>query len=160
MHAETLPEHRWLQKLLGEWTYEHEPSGAPGEPEEKWTGSESVRSLGDVWVLAEGRVEMPGHGPGTTLITLGYDPDKQRFVGTFIGSMMTYLWVYEGELNAEGNKLTLRAEGPDCQTGEKIIQYRDVIEFLSDDHRTLSSYALGDDGQWTRFMTVHYRRRK
>ena len=29
----------------------------------------------------------------------------------------------------------------------KMAQYRDVIEFKSDDHRVMTSHALGDDGQ-------------
>ena len=55
---------------------------------------------------------MPGGGPATTLMTLGYDPEKKRFVGTWIGSMMTHLWIYDGALDAAGKVLTLDAEGP------------------------------------------------
>lgn len=39
-------------------------------------------------------------------------------------------------------------------------KYRDVIELVSDDHRTLTSHVLGDDGTWRKFMTAHYRRTK
>jgi hypothetical protein len=31
---------------------------------------------------------------------------------------------------------------------------------VSDDHRELSSQVLGEDGQWQRFMTAHYRRQR
>ena len=44
---------------------------------------------------------------GTTLMTLGYDPRKKRFVGTFVGSMMTNLWIYDGELDKDERVLTL-----------------------------------------------------
>jgi len=33
--------------------------------------------------------EMPDGGTGKTVMTLGYDPQNNRYVGTFIGSMMT-----------------------------------------------------------------------
>ncbi len=152
--AEPQKEHEWLHKLVGEWTYE---SGAESE---KYEGSESVRSLGGLWVLVEGRVEMPGWPPATTLMTLGYDPQKKRYVGTWIGSMMTHLWVYDGELDAAGKVLTLNSEGPSFDGSGKMAKYRDVIELESDDHRVLTSHALGEDGKWRQFMTAHYRRQK
>jgi hypothetical protein len=72
--------------------------------------------------------------------------------------MMTYLWVYDGSLDASGKVLTLYAEGPDFAAEGKMAKYRDVIEFKSDDHRTLTSHMLGDDGQWHEFIQAHHRR--
>ena len=100
MKTEPQKEHQWLQKLVGEWTYEGEATMEPGEPPAKMTGTESVRSLGGLWILAEVQGEMPGGGVATTMMTLGYDPQKRRYVGTWIDSMMTRLWVYEGALDA------------------------------------------------------------
>jgi hypothetical protein len=130
----------------------------PDQPPAKFTGSETVRSIGGVWVAGEGRGEMPGGGVGIMIMTLGYDPAKKRFVGTFIGSMMTNLWIYDGVL--EGNVLTLDSDGPSFVGDGKIVKYQDIIELISDDHRTLSSQTLGPDGKWNRFMTAHYRRKK
>jgi hypothetical protein len=91
-------------------------------------------------------------------MTLGYDPDKKRFVGTWVGSMMSFLWVYDGSLDPAGRTLTLNAEGPDFSTPGKTAKYQDIIEFVSDDHRVLRSQTLGDDGTWHPFMEAHYRR--
>jgi hypothetical protein len=132
----------------------------PGRPPSRSTGSESVRSLGGLWVVAQGQGEMPGGGPATMVMTLGFDPSSQRYVGTWIGSMMTHLWVYDGSLDPAGKVLTLNTEGPSMTAEGKMGKYRDVIEFQSDDHRVLTSYALDDDGQWREFMTAHYRRKK
>jgi hypothetical protein len=156
-------EHKWLEKFLGEWTSEAEMSTEPGKPAEKCRGTESVRSLGGLWIVAEGRGEMPGGGQATMILTLGYDPERKRFVGTWIGSMMTHLWVYDGGLDASERVLTLEAEGPSmAESGSqsKSATYRDIIEFKSDDHRVLTSNMLGDDGTWRQFMTAHYRRKK
>ena len=100
MKAEITPQHRWLQKLVGERTHECDMPAGPDTPAQKMKGSESVRSLDGAWVLCEGKGSMPDGNPATMLMTLGYDPKKQRFVGTWIGSMMTHLWIYDGELNA------------------------------------------------------------
>lgn len=151
-------EHRWLQKLVGEWTYETEVVMGPDQPAEKATGTESVRSLGEFWIMAEGQGEMPGCGFATTMITLGYDLQKQQYVGTWIASIMDYLWLYEGELDAAKQVLNLNSEGPDMIVEGKTAQYRDVIEFKSEDYRTMASYVLGNNGQWQQFMTTHYRR--
>lgn len=158
MNPEPQAEHKWLQQLVGEWTYEHECATEPGGPPAKFTGTDSVRTLGGLWAVCEGRSTMPDGGPALTIMTLGYDPTKKRFVGTFIGSMMTYLWVYDGALDPTGKKLVLDAEGPSFTDPAKMCKYQDTIEFKSPDHRTLSSQYLGDDGQWNQFMEAHYRR--
>jgi hypothetical protein len=160
MKAEPQKEHAWLQKFVGEWTFEGECVMGPGQAPMKSTGTESVRSLGGLWVMGEGRGEMPGGGPTTSIITLGYDPHKQRFVGTFVASMMTYLWIYDGALDAAGKVLTLDAEGPSFSGDGQMAKYQDIIELRSDDHRVLRSQMLGDDGQWYGFMTAHYRRKR
>ena len=156
MQAQPQKEHQWLQQLVGEWTFEGEAIG-PDQQAMRQTGTERVRSLGDLWIVIEGEGDMPGGGPATWMMTLGYDPEKQRYVGTWIGSMMTHLWLYEGQLDEAGKALPLEAEGPGMTPGS-TARYCDVIELVSDDHRTLTSYALGDDGEWHRFMRVDYRR--
>ena len=163
MKPEPQKEHHWLDRLVGEWTWESEMPMAPGEAPTKHTGRETVRSLGGVWVLCEGQsgsAETPEEA-GTSIMTLGYDPAKKRFVGTFISSMMTYLWVYDGgELDPSGKALTLYAEGPSFTEEGKMAKYKDVITLESDDHRVLTSNFQDGDGNWHDFMTAHYRRTK
>lgn len=159
MNIELQNEHHWLQKLVGEWTYETEASMGADQPPEKSTGTENVRSLGGLWILAEGQGEMPGCGAVTTIMTIGFNPQMQRFVGTWVGSMMSYLWVYDGELDASETTLMLYSEGPSMSGEDKMAKYKDVIEFKGDDHRVMTSHALADDGQWHQFMTVNYRRK-
>ncbi|MBC8114992.1 MAG: DUF1579 domain-containing protein, partial [Candidatus Saccharimonas sp.] len=151
-------EHQWLQKLVGEWTVEGECSMGPDQPPSKMTGREVVRSLGGLWTVGEG--EMSDGGTCDSIMTLGYDPQSKRFVGTFIASMMTHLWPYNGSLDAAGKVLTLDSEGPSPAADGTMAKYQDIIEFVSDDHRLLSSQFLGDDGQWHPFMQAHYRRTK
>src|SRR5688500_2687859 len=106
MQAEAQAEHRWLEQLLGDWTYEEEAVMSPGEAPHRSSGRESVRSLGGLWILAEREGKMPDGDEARTLMTVGFDAQKGRFVGTFIGSMMTMLWVYEGGLDEAGKVLT------------------------------------------------------
>ena len=85
---------------------------------------------------------------------------KKKFVGTFIGWIMTNLWVYEGELDAAGKVLTLDADGPSVADQTKTAKYKDAIEIVSPDHRILTSQFQSEDGQWHQFMIAHYRRKK
>jgi hypothetical protein len=158
MFAEPQKEHEWLQRLVGEWAYETEATMEPGKPPTKFKGTESVRSIGGLWVVCEGRGEMPGGGTALTIMTLGYDPARKRFVGTFLGSMMTHLWIYDGALDDAGKVLTLDTEGPTFSPDGKMSKYKDAIELVSDDHRMLTSQTPGEDGKWHQFMTAHYRR--
>jgi hypothetical protein len=158
MMAEPQKEHDWLQRLVGEWTYEFEAVG-PGQPPEEGKGTERVRSIGGLWIVGEAQGEMGG-ATATALTTLGYDPARKRYVGTWVGSMMTHLWVYEGELDAAERTLTLNTEGPSMAGDGKMVRYKDVMELRSDDHRVLTSHVLGDDGNWQQFMAMSFRRKK
>jgi Protein of unknown function (DUF1579) len=155
MHAKPQKEHQWLDRFIGEWISECECSMGPDQPPSKTKGTEVVRSLGGLWIVAEGESEMPDGGTGKTIISLGFDPQNNHYVGTFVGSMMTHLWLYNGSLDAEEKVLTLDTEGPNFSQSA-IAKYQDIIEFISDDHRIMTSQILGDDGKWLQFMTAHY----
>ena len=145
-------EHEWLQKLVGQWSFE-----MPGkEPGSKHVGTEAIRSIGDLWIQAEGHGRMPDGQPTVTMLTLGYDPDKSKFVGTWLGSMMTYLWVYEGSL--DGNVLALDTTGPSFTKKGEMAKYREVIDIRTPDHRVFTSSFLDDGGKWRQLMTIDYRR--
>lgn len=159
MMNEPQQEHQWLQRLVGAWTFESDCSMGPGKPRETFTGTETVRSLGGLWILAEGEGAMPGGGTAHTMMTVGYDVVKGRYVGTWTGSMMAYLWVYDGTMDASGRVLVLEAEGPDFSKEGVMTRYRDEITIESDDLRRLTSRTLGEDGEWHEFVTVTYRRR-
>lgn len=160
MQAEPQKEHEWLQKLVGDWTFEGEAPAEPGQAPQTFTGTEHVRSVGGLWFVAEGQGEMPGGGAATTIMTLGYDPQKGRYLGTWIGSMMTHMWVYDGEVDRDGRKLTLDTEGPDMVTAGKLVRYRETMEFKTEDHRVFTSHQLGEDGKWKELMTANYWRKK
>jgi hypothetical protein len=160
MMAEPQSEHEWLHKLIGQWTYEAEMTMAPDQPTEKCKGVESVRAIGGLWVVGEGKGEMPGGGEATMIITLGFDPRTKRYVGTWIGSMMTHMWIYDGVMDAAGKELTLYSEGPDMAVENRMARYKDVITFQSDDHRVLTSHAMDEEGRWHPFMRADYRRRR
>jgi hypothetical protein len=158
MKTEPQDQHKWLHRMIGDWNCEGEAEMAPGQPPVTWKSTETVRSLGGVWVIGEGLGQTPDGGESKSVMTLGYDTAKQRFVGTFVANMMTNLWVYEGML--EGNVLTLDTEGPRMDDSGAIAKYQDIVEIQSDNERTLTSRMQGPDGDWTTVMSMRYTRRR
>ena len=157
MKADAEKEHLWLSKLVGDWGFEAECLMGPDQPPVKTTGTCTGRSLGGLWTLIEGEGDCPDGTTARSIITLGYDPQKKRFVGTFIASMMTHLWPYEGTL--QGNVLTLDSEGPSFSGNGTMAKYQDIVELVDGDHWILKSRMPGEDDKWVEFMTAHYRRK-
>jgi hypothetical protein len=157
MQPDKTAEHAWLGRLVGKWQCVSECLMGPDQPPTEGKGSEEVRSLGGLWTIGEGEMDTPGGEPMRSIMTLGYDPGRGRFVGTFIASCMTHLWVYDGELVEGGQALELHAQGP-AMTGAGMASYIDRIEFESDDTRVLSSRIRMEDGSWVTFMTARYTR--
>src|SRR5690606_19891634 len=87
-------EHDWLQKFVGEWESEVEIVMDPSQPPMLGKGTESTRMIGGAWIVAQGSSEMMGE-PFESVLTLGYDPRRQKYVGTWIDSMSGFLWIYE-----------------------------------------------------------------
>lgn len=156
MQVEVLEQHKWLQQFVGRWTYDMSCVMTPGQEPEVGQGAETLDMLGEIWLVSEG-----GSGQGEaawkSILTLGYDPQQQRFVGTFIASMMTHLWVYSGSLDASGRVLTLDTEGPNMTDGS-MTKYQDIHTLVGPDERTLTSRAMDAQGNWSEFMTAVYKR--
>ncbi len=150
-------EHEWLQRLVGEWTFEGEV-GEAGRPGERFEGVETIRSVGDIWITAEAHVGAPDGSEAVNILTLGFDPRKGRFVGGFVSTWMTHFWVYDGELDADGTALTLLSEGPSMDGGG-LTRFREVIGIVSADERTWTSWRESADGSWQEVMRSVYRRR-
>lgn len=153
MNVEPTAEHRWLEQMIGEWTSDSECWTGPDQPATKHSGSEVVRAFSGLWVVADGE----GDGWQSKAI-LGFDPNQQAFVGTFVASMMPYHWVYRGTLDASRRVLTLDAEGPSWTDGA-MTKYHDIHEIIGKDERALRSEYLDPNGKWVEFLQVRYRRK-
>jgi len=158
MGTKPVREHEWLQKLVGEWRSESEMSMGPDQPKQTSHGSETVTSLGGLWAFTEGRAQMPDGSRMDYKVALGYDVSFKEYRGCWFASASSHLWKYVGTLSEDGKKMTLNCDGPDMKVDGKTAPYRDVIEFIDDNHRTLTSYGQDESGQWQVFMKTHFHR--
>ncbi len=158
--AQPTEHHRVLDRLVGDWLFVTSTGMEgydPDDPEKRWI--EKVRSIGGLWVVAEGEGGMGnGGGRAIMIMTLGYDPRSGHYVGSWIGSMMNTFWTYKGWLENEGQTLVLEAEGPSMQDPSRTELYRDTIHFIDDDTRTFSGSVRQPDGRFHTFMTSEAKR--
>jgi hypothetical protein len=156
MKPEARREHRWLQRLVGEWRYEMEAVGPDGAPMRE-RGRASGRALGELWVQVDFQSEQ-GAEPMQSVLTLGFDAQKGRVVGMFVASVMETMWIYEGAIDEASDTVALHAEGPDFSKPGTTARYVDRIRFEGDDRWIMTSAGIGPDGSEQRFMTATYSR--
>ncbi len=153
-------EHQWLLQLVGDWDFEHECNMGPDQPPSHSTGSQTTRALGSLWTLGEMESPGPDGHPMRSLMTLGFDPARGKFVGSFVASCMTFQWLYEGALDVDHRVMTLDAEGPSFSGDGSMAKYQDIIEVIDQDTYLFSSQFQDGDGNWTKFMQGKYTRKK
>lgn len=150
-------EHEWLQKFVGDWDLDIEMLGAPDQPPMKSRGRDQSRMIGGFWLVSEGRNDA---FPYVCRLTLGFDPELKKYVGTWIDSMSSYLWHYVGSVDASGRILTLETEGPfPPMPGGALSKFREVTEFKTDDHRVYTSSRLAQNGEWIACIRINFHRR-
>lgn len=152
-------QHAWLQRLVGEWDTEVQCFMTPDGPPATHHGRECYRMIGGFWLHGEttGKDMEP---PFRSVLTLGFDPGKGKFIGTWVDSMTSALWVYEGGLDETGNVLTLETEGCCPFHPGRPTKFRDVLEIKDKDHKVYRGMMLGDDGKWNTGLVVTARRVK
>ena len=143
-------EHAFLKRFVGQWETISECIVGPGQPPMKCEGSIDSKMLGEFWVLNQTEGTM-AETTVTALQTLGYDPQKKKYIGTWVDSMVNHMWKSEGTV--DGSTLTLEAEGPNFMAAGKLAKFRDIYEFKSANEIALSSSILGEDGKWITFVT-------
>jgi hypothetical protein len=158
MGTQPIKEHEWLKNLLGEWRVESEMIMGPDQPPVTGTGSETCVSLGGLWSFGEGTATMPDGTSMDYKTAIGYDVSFKEYRGCWFGSVSSHLWKYSGKLSEDGRTLTLDCLGPDMVKDGETANYRDVIEIVDANHRTLTSYGEGENGEWQQFMKARYTR--
>ena len=150
-------QHAWLEQLAGEWDTEMETSEGSGQTK-KHKGTESARMIGGFWLQCQVKADMGGT-TFTGILTVGYDPAKKIYVGTWIDSMTSFMWRYEGTVDEAGKVLTLNTEGPSPMDPKKTCKFREVLAITDADHKTFTSH-FEHDGKWVEMMKATYTRKK
>ena len=89
---------------------------------------------------------------------LGYDVSFKEYRGFFIASMSSHLWKYDCELSADGKTMTMNCVGPNMFKDGETANYRDTIEIIDANHRTLTATGQDENGEWQVYMKTRYTR--
>lgn len=152
-------EHEWLHQLAGQWEADLEVWSEPGKPPMKLKSTENTRRIGRLWIVSESAVTAPGT-PFARALTLGYDPQTKKYVGTWVDTNSTHIGKYEGLMDAAGKTLTLEGDTPSPFDPAKSVRVREVIELKSPDQKVTTTSLQGEDGNWFKLVTVSARRKK
>ena len=157
MGTKPTEQHRWLEKLVGEWKTETEMT-MPDGTKQTAAGSETVQSFGGLWAFGEGKSNMGPNGDMEYKVALGYDVSFNEYRGCWFATMSSHLWKYVGTLSADGKTMTLDCVGPSMMKDGETANYRDIVEIIDANHRTLTSMGEDENGQWQEFMKSRYTR--
>lgn len=80
------------------------------------------------------------------MVAVGYDPAQQHFVGSWVDTMQTHLWILKGALSEARKTLTLEAQGPSSTDPSTMATYRDQIELVDANHKRLVPSVQNPDG--------------
>jgi len=152
-------QHELLKQFEGTWDTVAKFQGRPGEPAMESKGSETATfGMGGFWVTFEYQGDMKGQ-PFTGRGAMGYDQQKQKYVGTWIDSMKSGMFLSEGTADADGKRFTMIAQGF-CDAEGKAITMKQVYEFKNKDAWTLHFLAPNPDGKDQEVGTIEYTRKK
>lgn len=139
------PEHAWLAERAGKWKVAMRMS-MPDGTWMKSTGTETCEMIcGGFWQSAVQKGTFMGMDFEGRML-LGYDQNKQRFVGTWIDSFGSWPVHMEGDLYQEGKLLVMHCSMLDPQKG-KSLQVRMETHLHDADSATFRMYMPGPEGK-------------
>ncbi len=148
-------EHKRLQANVGVWEADISiwAQGPDAEPM-KSKGVEEVKMFGQLWNITDFEFEFmgaPTHGHGT----MGYDPSKKKYVGTWCESGSPYPATMEGDYDEKTKKFTFLMRGKDMAGSEQDMK---IVTWHTDEkHRTFEMYVkMPGSEDFVRTLEISY----
>ena len=149
------PEHEKLQSKIGVWDVDCFYSMNLPEPVQA-KGRETIEALGAFWTV--GRFEVELHGSSILgRSTLGWDPHKLAYIGTWMDSATPFFYYFEGHFDEAGTVLKLEGDNTD-PISKNLVLYRSEEEYSDNDHRVLSLFVESKPGFETQLLRYEYTR--
>jgi len=152
------PEHRFLEKLAGNWKAEGSFWMDPSAPPARTTGTTvNEMILGGRFLRSTYDGPSPlGDGNFSGIGLDGFDRITKKYVGTWVDTFQTMIMSFEGSVDASGKVRTMIAEYPSPLGGS--AKMKAVTTILDDDRHKYESFNLGEEGEMKSFEIIYTRR--
>lgn len=152
--------HKHLATEVGEWDAEVKMWHAADAEPMSSKGSETNEMFGDFWLLSKFTTDFGGMKYSGRM-QLGYDPQKKKYVGTWIDTMSPYLSTMEGTYDEKTKTTTMLATGVDVMTGKPSTS-KMTTRIESDDVKVFEMFmpVEGKKDEWWKSMEIKYTRKK
>jgi hypothetical protein len=148
------PEHKVLDPLVGTWAAKMKMWLEPGKEPTTSDGTMTTKWIMDGLFLEQSVdskfMNMPFKGLGIT----GYDPNKKKYVGTWIDSMGPGIMIMEGTYDDKTKTFTTVADEVDPK-GKKS-KFRSSVKIMSADHHVQEMFSTPAGGKEMKVMEIHY----
>ncbi len=136
-----------------------DPNGGPPKVTHA-VQTDRLRACGQ-WLITE--LMMVGAAPGAPgsfegFGILGFDPEANKMVGTWVDSLTDFVGVSKGTVSKNGKKLKLRVPTKDTASGATYMS-KWVVKKVNTNTRELQIYAPGPDGSNVQIVTIRSVRR-
>jgi len=150
--------HKLLASMAGSWITKTKSWMEPNKPPMETTGAcEQKMLLDGRYLQQEFTGEMMG-SPFTGIGVIAYDKHTKKYVSTWIDSMSTGIYYFEGTASADGKTITQESRYDDPVQGP--MKYRAVTRIADDKTFVFEMYGTGKKGKEGKMMEMTYNRKQ
>ncbi|MFZ7124821.1 MAG: DUF1579 domain-containing protein [Desulfobacterales bacterium] len=144
--------HKMLGKLAGSWNTRTLGWMDPDQPPMEGTGTcEQKMLLGGRYLQQEYASEMMGT-PFAGINLIGYDNYTRKYVSTWIDSMSTGIYYFEGTASDDGRTITQECRYDDPVRGP--MTWRSVTRIVNDDTLEFEMFLTPETGKEEKMMEM------
>ena len=149
--------HKLLESMAGSWDTKTKSYLEPGKPPIESTGTcEQKMILNGRFLHQEFSGDMMG-APFIGIGVTGYDNHKKKYVSTWMDSMSTGIYYFEGAADPDGKIMTQECLGDDPVRGPMV--WRSVTKIVDDNTHLFEMYGTDRSGNEGLMMEITYTRR-
>jgi len=150
--------HKMLANLQGAWATRTRGWMEPDKPPMEGTGTcEQKMILGGRYLQQEYTSEMMG-SPFTGINLIGYDNHTRKYVSTWIDSMSTGIYYFEGTASADGKTITQENRYDDPVRGPTL--WRSMTRIVDDNTLEYEMYLTSKGGKEEKMMEMTVTRKR